>query len=115
MLLNELFQHCDRFGVRLGAFALGPHLGEESAVHLLRDQLAVGVKTVGVSIRDHLGFGMAGVALYSLDVAPAQLQLEGGAAVPETVEHHGPQIVFLDQLIEHPVDIPGIIGPSVEL
>ena len=105
MFLNKLLQRCDRVGVRLSLFVFNTYLGEKPAVHLLYNQLSVRVKTVRVSIRDHPSFATAGVALYRLDIASAQFQLEGGAAVPETVEHHGTQVVLLNQPIEHLVDI----------
>ena len=75
MLSYQLLQEVYGSTVGLCWLLVGSYLGEESAVHLLGDQLAVSIKTVSVGIRDHPGLGVACIALDSLNIALAQFQL----------------------------------------
>lgn len=70
---------------------------------------------MSIGVRDHSGLGVACIALDSFDIALAQFQLQGCAAVPQTVKDYGTQRIFLNQLIKHLVDDALLIGPSVDL
>lgn len=88
---------------------------EKVVVDLLRKVLAVIRHDVGVDICHHAGLCMAGVTLYGFDIAAADLQLQTGAAVAETVEHDGLQTMLSDQAAELVHDLTGLHRPAVVL
>lgn len=114
MLTKDNFDPLQCCGVDLRLLLLS-NLCEESTIHLLRDQFAICVKAMGIGICHHSCLCMPGISLYGLDVAPAELQFERGAGVPQGVKHHRPKLIFFDQTIKHLVDVPNLIRPPIDL
>ena len=78
-------------------------------VHLLRQKQSFLIVRMRIYLRHHAGLRVTGVALNRLDVAAADLELDRGAAVPQTVKHSAPQFVFLNEHVQHSVDLTPLI------
>ena len=70
------------------------------------------VQDVGILVCDHLCLCVSRISLNCLDVTAIPLQLISYAGVPETVEHHLRQIVFLNEFTECPCDDISLQGSS---
>ena len=70
------------------------------------------VQDVRILVCDHLCLCVSRISLDCLDVTAIPLQLISYAGVPETVEHHLWQIVFLNEFTERPCDDISLQGSS---
>lgn len=86
---------------------------EEIRLYLLRQPAALLVVGMGVQICYHTGLCVAGIALHRLDVSTADLQLQRGTAMPQTVKDYRRQSCGIGQLAEQKGDLPFLVGTSV--
>jgi len=86
---------------------------EEIRLYLLRQPAALLVVGMGVQICYHTGLCVASIALHRLDVSAADLQLQRGTAMPQTVKNYRRQSCGIGQLAEQKGNLPFLVGTSV--
>ena len=86
---------------------------EKALLHLLGQQPPILGISVGVEVCDHPGLCVACIALDGLDVASADLELDGSAVVPEAVKYHRRKVVRMDKATQLLRDLPLLRGPSI--
>ena len=86
---------------------------EEVLLHPLGQTAAILGVGMGIEVGDHPGLGVACVTLDGLDITTTDLELDGGAAMPQAVEDYTGKVVLLNELPQLVSDLMLFVGSAV--